>query len=223
MAGIAAGKPYKLGEKGGYPGGVAPNADVTMFCVDSSIESLYQALQLISEAEFDVVSLSLGKHNRVSAHDEEIFQDVIDKIKEKKTVIFAASGNIGKRGKILFPACLDGVITVGGLDRYGEPLSSARKEGLDIYCCGEVMAPTSRTDGLELQRGSSMATPAAAGLTCLAIQCAKIWDYKGLHRTHKIKSLFKQLQARGSTNVYEPKTFLVNALSEGLEYFKREL
>jgi minor extracellular protease Epr len=218
-AGIAAGKSYKSGDKE-YPGGVAPDAEVTMFCVDLKWHSFLEALKRISEARdpYDVLSISLGVHEVSDGTKDEV-RDLVKAIRERGTVIFAASGNIGRRGNIAFPASLHDVISVAALSQYAKPLDSARDKGVDVYCYGKVTAPKSDSDGLEVASGSSMATPAVAGIACLAFQCAKKYDMDSsnkvlekLRRIPEMKQMLNtEMQARGKENVMEPADFLINA------------
>ena len=228
MAGIAAGRSYECKPiADAYPGGVAPKATVTMFCVKpNSYRSILKAFEKINDyadTPFDVVSISLGGHEKVNNVMEEKFRKVIREIKDKGTMIFAAAGNIGELGPICFPARLDGVIKVGATDRLGYILPTSRS-GLDIYCCGEVRAPTN--DGrysLTTERGSSNATAAAAGLACLLIQAAKDkeYDYKEFRHTDRIKTLFEKMRKITSDNsiLYEPETFFRVVDSKGKGHF----
>lgn len=222
VAGIAAGRPYEHGNNK-FPGGVAPEADVTMFRIDiNNFNTVYQALDQISKGPvFDVVSISLGIYDKVELSMEKKFRDVISQLRVKGTVIFVASGNIGNRGNVAFPAYLDGVISVGALDSNAKLHPTARDKGVDIYCYGEVIAPrlgaTSGTGELCRMCGSSFATPAAAGLACLAIQCAKKWNYEELKHKDKILTMFNEkMQARGKTNVLEPSDFLIAAFQRDM-------
>lgn len=160
-----------------YPQGVAPKADVSLYslCKDNTIRQLLQKI-LKAEPKFDVISISMIEANRN-------LDGVIKKISDEGTIIFAGSGNGGDREPILYPACLPDVVSVGALRPKGQISDCSRDQPpySDVYVYGEVLVPSLKDLGgdvmpffpeLFLATGTSMATPAAAGLACLAIQYA---------------------------------------------------
>ncbi len=148
-AGIAVGKPFdgyfiKNGKTVPmkYEGGVTPEAKAKIFLMHN-IDSFLQALSKIGK-EFDVVSISLGcKTNGLP----NVLTQQFAQLSKSKLVVVSA-GNYGPVEGVLFPANLDEVISVGCLDKFGNPLNYAPK-CVDISCYGEVNAPASDSnDGL---------------------------------------------------------------------------
>lgn len=176
-----------------YPGGVAPGAEVTCFSITNE-NSVAQILRRVSEEEnkFDVISMSL-------VYEGNDLDAIIEQNLDRGTLIFAGAGNVGNRGEIGYPARLKDVVSVGSLTCFGKPsdFTQDKEPYADVYTYGEVLVPSGIDLGgdgrvlLELQacKGTSMATPAAAGLACLAIEYAK---RKGITNFKKLLPLFQR-------------------------------
>lgn len=162
-----------------YPQGVAPKADVSLYSLGEGY-TIGHLLRKISKAnpKFDIISISM-----IQDRDNMNLDKVIKEISNEGTIIFAGSGNGGDREPILYPASLPDVVSVGALRPKGQISDCSRDQPpySDVYVYGEVLVPSLKDLGgdaihffpeLFLATGTSMATPAAAGLACLAIQYA---------------------------------------------------
>lgn len=219
VVGVAVGKDFKIVDKY-YPGGVAPGALVTLFIISSEHSSLLQALNGVASLAigFDVVSISCGSDKEPDIDTE--IREVIDTLKHQKTCIFAASGNDGNQKHVQYPARLPNVISVGSLTVHANLAENARSKGIDVYCYGDgVMAPWG--GGINVLTGSSFATPAVAGLACLALQCAKKHRYEKLHLKDKMMHMLNyEMRARGQVHKFEPEDFLSQAFKDGSPFSK---
>lgn len=252
VAAIAAGRDFDgfVEKMLKYPGGVAPEVDVTCFryrttdsvrssapsqpptssltsSLSSSIpppppptrskpislpkfssasdDSILLILRKISEIKdrdtFDVVSMSVCMDQ---THE---LDEVITKILNQGTLIIAGTSNEGGLYPMGYPACLPGVVSVGSLNEVGylSGCTIRDKPYCDVYTYGEVYVPNGEDlgkPGKELPKiiqlkGASFATPAVAGLTCLAIEYAK---GKGndmrIHRKNTILSFFERKRGK---------------------------
>lgn len=203
VTGIVSGKSFEgipiniyIGQDSGmsYPGGVAPQAEVKIYAVDCSYDSLYNTLYTINQEDttYDIVSLSFHT-GPVTPDQHQQMQLLIEALESRGTFVFAASGNEGNREKVVFPACLDKVIGVGSLDYFAKRSQYTNDEA-DVYCFGEVIAPRGNSTALGYVTGSSMATPAVAGLVGLAFQYAKSKGYDSVSNKKEIISWFKEVK-----------------------------
>ena len=224
VCGIAAGEVIIVNDADNHPVtvcGVAPRAKVTVVGYSGSLTSFYDALAYISSrpVPYDVVSISQGSHGPVEADTRDKIKRIISSM--GSTIFLAASGNIGNKDKVPFPALLSNVISIGSLDaRSAKPVDLARDDGIDVYCYGDnLAAPWGSNSNLSGVTGSSMATPVAAGLTALAIQCAR-QRYNYRLSQEKVEDMLKHgMRARGSTYDMKPAEFLLDALRD-VSYFK---
>ena len=149
--------------------------------------------------KIDVVSIS-----QISDRSDFLVKILTEIRVEQHTLIFAGSGNdpqIPPR----FPANHKDVISVGSLQKNGRDVSKfscTKSPYADVYTYGEVLA----IDGeecksfgkqqepppfkLENREGTSFATPAVAGLACLAIQWGK-QEYKHIDRKNRNQLIFQ--------------------------------
>ena len=158
-----------------YSGGVAFKAEVTCYSLNSS--SLKDCLNKVAQKKFDVLSLSLIRTDETLNLDS-----IIEEISNNGTLIFAGAGNMGDKVGISYPASHNDVISVGSLNVYDKPSDFTRTSVPypDVYTYGEMLVPKKTLDipacdpvELHFCTGTSMATPAAAGLACLGISYAK--------------------------------------------------
>lgn len=209
-AGIAVGEPFEglavtnnIISTLNYPGGVAPEAYAKLFLVDlSDPTTLHTAVEKIKEEKYDVVSLSFGSNVENTKFCTELAE-------LKDTIVVAAAGNSGNAVKVASPACLANVISVGCLDVFCKPsLFTADNKFVDTFCYGEVMAPSGPTNQiLKWSVGTSMATPAIAGLVCLIIQCAKHQEYyPDIMKKYKIMQLLDKMISKKAGGVFDTST-----------------
>lgn len=174
---IAAGesKVYYNKECPDYSGGIAQEAEVTCFCCHSeyTLDVIFDDISKW-KPHFDVVSISME-----ILKDKELETKIkksIPEICREGTMIFAGGGNDGSTDELAFPARLDEVISVGSLDRHRDVSVFTNKDKPnDVHTYGEMMAPIywdaeNEHAIFEAVLGTSIATPVAAGLACLAIQ-----------------------------------------------------
>ena len=206
---IAAGKECTYGECT-FPGGVAQGVTVQVFPVTDEISSLTKALADIesSETSFDVVSISYGRLSKPEKEDDKKIGDHIDTLTSKGTLIFAAAGNCGDVDPVLYPARLRNVLSVASLTIGAKVADNAKEDDIDVYCYGhKVVAPAGSGSELHKVRGSSMATPAVAGLACLVLQCAK--GKYNVRRVSTMKYIINKKLREGQTQyAFSPETFL---------------
>jgi len=75
------------------------------------------------------------------------------------------------------------------------PKYTAENRDVDIYYCGELLAPCSHSianEVIKFSKGTSVATPGVAGLVCLLIQCAKKHGHE-MKRKHFALNALKQI------------------------------
>lgn len=198
VTGIVSGRPFlgipiNIGQDDSlfYPGGVAPKAEVKVFKVDEqySYNSLYKALKDIKEdGTYDIVSLSF---RTPPPTEHEQMRLLIEELESHGTFVFAASGNEGNLEKVVYPACVEKVISVGALNYFIKRPEYTNDES-DVYCFGEVIAPHGERNALNFVTGTSIATPAVAGLVGLAFQYARSIGYDTVSHKKRIISLFKR-------------------------------
>ncbi len=158
-----------------YPGGIVPDAKVTLFLCDKTIKSIYETLKKVRDypCQFDVLSMSVGAKQYK-------FYSVIQEIRMKHpTIIVAAAGNNGKWNGVMYPAKLPDVISVGSLNPFSFEVSPYSPEDhVNVYYCGDVVCPmadpnkslrekTKKTNLLSFASGTSFAAPGVAGIVCL--------------------------------------------------------
>ena len=205
---VAVGEPYekaylkcdKQVKHPDYPGGVAPRAKATVYLVDLTCKSINKALDMIKAGDFDVVSMSFG-----GQHDDAEMVKRLDALKDK-IVLVAAAGNVGNNDPVDFPARHPAVISVGSLDTYFKVSEfSAQNPDVDIYYCGEQLAPCSNPIKklLKFSMGTSIATPGIAGLVCLLLQCARKHGYeKEMKKKSYILRALKKIIVKEQSDVF---------------------
>lgn len=151
----------------------------------------------------DVVSISQ------LADQSQSLDEVLNEIAKQGTLIFAGVGNDSVRQKPGYPAIHPAVIGVGSLERdctISGFTSKGNDSSSDVYTYGNVLAingnkiktsesgkPMAPIFEVVECRGTSFATPAVAGLACLAIQCAKK-EFVNIDRTHWRAIIFSFLK-----------------------------
>ena len=169
------------------PCGVAPKATLLICQVGEnkrkySVSAVIKALQTLKiekekGEELHVVSMSFGIPHDENDEDQKTIRELIEQLTNLQVICIASCGNYGLYEDVLFPACLDSVISVGALNVYGRRRESNPPKGVDVYAPGENVPYPSKErafpQGVLYSSGSSCATPAIAGLTALVVQYAK--------------------------------------------------
>ena len=173
-----------------FPGGVAPKAEATLYLVDhSDKDSVKLALQTVKNGKFDVLSLSFGSYTNCKYETE-----LLDILTNTSTIVVVSAGNFGKAAisctaKLVDKVCFlrERIISVGALDgnyKIAE-CSAETKQYVTIYQASEFFTPIFDPNCdtlLKVTGGTSMSTPAVAGIICLLIQSQK---------KHKLTKLYK--------------------------------
>lgn len=157
---------------------------------DDNDDAILKILKEIKDKnEFDVVSMS------VCMDQTEKLDTVIGEILQQGTLIFAGTSNERNMCGKGYPALLGGVVSVGSLDDKGglSKFTWVKVPYCDVYTFGEVLVPEADKDREIIKlKGTSFATPAVAGLACLALQYANDKKLCRLCRGEKIMSFFKR-------------------------------
>ncbi len=166
----------KDNNRGGY--GVAPECELYSIRVTSGatfeMAALLEGLKIAIEDEVNVISMSLGGPASLPA-----LEDLCKEAYEEGITLIAAAGNEGKDKKE-YPGAYDTVIAVASTDRndklsyfsnYGSWVSVAAP-GSDIlstciYGNSGRVAGSKDSDSYADMSGTSMATPAVAGVAAL--------------------------------------------------------
>ena len=215
-----------------FPGGVAPKADATLYLVDySNNDSVLLALkEIIDEVsngrkKFDVLSMSFGSVRNC------YYKREIHKILTTNTIVVVAAANRGNAvlsctAKLAdqFEFCNQSLISVGGLNCYNTKAEySPRNVTISQIC--EFLAPSTDDTGrlLKFTGGTSMSTPAVAGVICLLIQIGKQHKINSFRKNEIIRLLKKSIkgeEAESIDNGCYNQEFLQHAFEDGM-LFKR--
>lgn len=172
-------------------GGVAPSASISFARITLNAkgeldESLLIAalnkflldVQSNSSIAPDVINISIGfsrdgKFQNCNAPSE--IKTLIDKLVSNNVSVIASSGNSGFKDNIMFPACLDNVISVGATNllKNSEEVSSFTQTSseLDLVAPGSnLMASRPLTGNYSAVKGTSFATPLVTGSVALLKQ-----------------------------------------------------
>lgn len=185
------------------PRGIAPGANLTAVRVLGSngsgfISDVLAGLDWVvanqSELKTKIINLSLGwgSYNGVCDQADantRLFAAAVERARQEGITIFAASGNSGLLDQMLAPACITGVISVGGV--YDTSFSTITLGGictdtntvadqvvcisnssstLDLLAPGVAIDSTALGGGHVTRSGTSMATAHAAAVATLMLE-----------------------------------------------------
>lgn len=148
--------------------GIAPNVNViSIKTMDqsgkSSTENLLKALEIAYQRNnISIINLSLGSY----LEDENI-KKMINKIIEKGITVVTSTGDYGT-DKMLFPASMDNVISVGALSANNKPWNYTNGlEICDILAPGDEIKSLELNSNIELTSGTSQSSILISGYISL--------------------------------------------------------
>lgn len=179
--------------------GTAVDANYALFCTEvSEFESSLEedmwvaAAEMVDSLGFDIISSSLGysefNKDLLSHTQEELTKDCVlisrgAKIAcQKGILVVSSAGNYGNKSwkKLLFPADVEEVLTVGAYTPLLEPAAFTSEGFLSPYVkpdiaargtnCYTIFPVENGFDVRRLAQGTSFSTPLIAGL------CASLWS-----------------------------------------------
>lgn len=153
--------------------GIAPDSKLISIKVldsDGKIEpeSIKKALRIAIDYNVDIINMSIGSYKSNS--------DIIDLVNEaisKNIIVVSSSGDYGDVD-LMFPASVDGVISVGAIDENGKVLKNSTAPNLTV-----INAPGKDIVGLDLNNnliyssGTSQATALISGYLALLLDFSK--------------------------------------------------
>ena len=152
----------------------------------------------------DMISMSLGFENRISA-----LQEVIELAFQRRVTIFVATSNSGGNNDIAFPASeFEMVVGVNSTDPWGRwsKFSPPRLQLSENFCTlGEAIEsswPSHLGQGTKQRRsGTSYATPIATGFAATLLYIARLTiddsdKLKALRSCSRIKALLRSISKR---------------------------
>lgn len=125
----------------------------------------YQAIQYAADMGAHIINCSWGGYGADPGG-----QEVIDYANSKGSVVVAASGNQGIDTDVydMYPACFDGVLSVGSTDN-SDRVSSFSNYGwrMTTFAPGQNMMSTFPNNQYRAADGTSFSSPAVAGIAAL--------------------------------------------------------
>ena len=188
-----------------FPGGIAPKAHATLYLVKTnySKNSVALALTDIAKKNFHVLSMSFGSLQKCK-NEEEL--NII--LQGTPTIVVVAAGNRGDAAisctaeliyKPEFRA--RNLISVGGYNCFNKIAiySPTNEKYVTTFQICEFFAPFSDDNptSLEFTAGTSMSTPAVAGIICLLIQIGKKHGIDSLSKSEIICLLKNVIKEKG--------------------------
>lgn len=166
------------------PVGVAPGAQVVAIKVLGDNGSGYlsdwlDALEWIAANRPDVraINMSLASNDIFAGVCDTVpnpdgwataFAQVLEPLRARGTLTFAAAGNGGQTSKMALPACVGAAVAVGEVTKTDAvyPVGN-RDAALDLFAPGVSILSTGLNHGVGVLTGTSMSTPHATGTAAL--------------------------------------------------------
>jgi len=202
VAGIVAGRGWA---SNGKFKGIAPSTDLVIVkafnkdggaSIDACLDALNWVYNNTEKYDIEILSMSWGAAFASDGHDP--LSMAANKIAEKGVFVFAAAGNEGNiPTTIMVPAVAEKVFAVGAWDAYYDKLAPFSSIGTtidfrmkpDLVASG-VMVVSCRSQYVQFSEdymvgnyyvamsGTSMATPAAAGIAADFIEYFRYWYHR---------------------------------------------
>lgn len=170
--------------------GIAPEAELHVVKVlnndgRGTMASVMDGITYAINYDFDVISMSLGIPHQLPV----IFQERIAQAYNAGITMVCATGNWGE-SNALYPAKMDEVIAVGGLDRELN-IASFTNGGYDVLAPSVEVLSSYKNGTYARLTGTSMASPLVAGGIALLIS---YYRKQGMILTpEQIKNMVKEL------------------------------
>jgi subtilisin family serine protease len=186
VAGLAAGPRTPRG--GGLRFAVAPGANLLVAKVFRDVGQqtregdVLRGLEWVLDQGADIVSCSLVFPQTPDADADANFTEVLARATQSGVLFVAAAGNDSYRQALVMPvrrpAAFDGALAIGavgpdlgGLARFSNGASARYPRSLDLVAPGtQMLSAWHEAPGLRSDRGTSFATPLAAGVAALWAQ-----------------------------------------------------
>lgn len=161
---IAAGINNQIGIAGVYPNARIMPLKVLDKNGIGAYSDLAKALIYATDNGADIINMSLGGYI-----DSEIIREAVSYATSKGVFLVAAAGNTGNND-ILYPAKLEGVISVGSIGTEGAISSfSSRNKDINIWAPGENIISTASDGSYRVNNGTSYATALVSGTISLRL------------------------------------------------------
>ncbi len=163
------------------PRGIAPRVSIVSVKVlnDQNRGSLLDWLRglewiLLERPDVQVVNMSLVSDQTFSGHCDAAdstniaFAQVIEQLRSRGTLVFAASGNTGDLDRTTSPACIRSAVAVGAVDRADRVADfTSRGMALDLLAPGTSILSDAPGNDTATLSGTSMAAAHATGAAAL--------------------------------------------------------
>lgn len=126
------------------------------------VSDIIKAIDYAIEAEVDVINLSMGS-DRYSDIENEVIQKAIN----RGISVVASAGNEGD-SRYYYPASYPGVISVGAIDRQGNPAKfSNHNDQVDVVAPGVEIKTCRPGNSYDCLNGTSFSAPMVAGTAAM--------------------------------------------------------